>query len=240
MLSFEETKSAIQLAQTGDEEAKETLIRENMPLIKSIVKRYRGKNVEYDDLIQLGSMGLLKAINNFDLSFGVKFSTYAVPMIAGEIKRFLRDDGALKVSRALKITAIKIAQFTETFKHENNREPTIDEIANSLEIEREEAVFAMDSARYPLSLYEKSDEDGNLHLIDKIVVDNRDDEMIDKMLLSEVIGKLSERDRKIILLRYFRDKTQSEVAGELGVSQVQVSRLESKILEKLKESLEAK
>lgn len=234
MLDVDETLSLIRLAQQNeDNDAKGTLVKENMPLIISIVKRYRGRNVEYDDLIQLGSMGLLKAIMNFDAGFGVKFSTYAVPMIIGEIKRFLRDDGAIKVSRALKATAAKIAQFTESFKQEFKREPSVDEISKELGIEREEAVFAMDSNKYPLSLYEKGNDDENLSLIDKLSTSNGE-EFLDKLLLSQLIEKLPEREKKIIILRYFRDKTQSEIADELGVSQVQVSRLESKILEKLK------
>lgn len=240
MRDFEETKKLILKAQAGDEEAKEFLIEDNMPLIKSIVKRYRGKTVEYDDLIQLGSLGLLKAILNFDISYGVKFSTYAVPMIAGEIKRYIRDDGSIKVSRALKLASYKIAQFCESYNHEYNREPTIDEIAENLGIEKEEAVFAMESTRFPLSLYEKADEESGLTLIDKIVIENSDDDVIDKLQLFDVIKNLPDRDKKIILLRYFRDKTQSEVAEELGVSQVQVSRLESKIIEKLKNELDEK
>lgn len=237
MLEPEETVRLIALAQKGDEESRETLVRENMPLIKSVVRRYVGRNVEYDDLLQLGSMGLLKAVINFDTSFAVRFSTYAVPMIAGEIKRFLRDDGTIKVSRALKVLAFRIAKATEEFKQEQNREPTIDEIAERVGIEKEEVVFAMDSSRYPLPLYDTSDDENNPNLIDKIVVEVNDDEQLDKILLNECIKKLSERDKKIILLRYFRDKTQSEVAAELGVSQVQISRLESKILEKMKEEL---
>jgi RNA polymerase sigma factor, sigma-70 family/RNA polymerase sigma-70 factor, sigma-B/F/G subfamily len=239
MLEPEETLRLIGLAQSGDEGAKEILVSENMPLIKSVVKRYVGRNVEYDDLLQLGSMGLLKAVLNFDTSFSVRFSTYAVPMIAGEIKRYLRDDGTIKVSRALKVLAYKIARVTEEFKQKNNREPTVDEIANAVGAEKEEVVFAMDSARYPLPLYDSSDDDGNPNLIDKIVVENNDDEHIDRILLNECILHLSERDKKIILLRYFRDKTQSEVATALGVSQVQISRLESKILEKMKSELKS-
>ncbi|MEG1612753.1 MAG: SigB/SigF/SigG family RNA polymerase sigma factor [Clostridia bacterium] len=237
MLEPELTKELILKAQDGDESAKATIILENMPLIKSIVKRYRGKTVEYDDLIQLGSMGLLKAMLNFDMSFGVRFSTYAVPMIAGEIKRYIRDDGAIKVSRAIKVMSYNIIRFIETFRQEFNREPNIDEIAEKLNIEKEEVVFAMDSTRFPLSLYEKSDDDSNINLLDKIVVENKDEENIDKILLVDALKELSDRDKKIVLLRYFRDKTQSEVAKEMGVSQVQISRLESKILEKLKDNL---
>lgn len=237
MLEPAEINALIIQAQQGDENAKEKLIFENMPLIKSVVKRYRGKSVEYDDLIQLGSMGLLKAVLNFDLSYNVRFSTYAVPMIAGEIKRFMRDDGSIKVSRALKVLSYKIIKFSETFRNEHNVEPTIDQIAEAMEIDKEEVVFALDSSRFPISLYEKIDDESGLNLIDKIVVENKEDENLDKILLFEALKDLCERDKKIILLRYFRDKTQSEVACELGVSQVQISRLESKILSKLKEKI---
>lgn len=236
MLEIEETFRLIEAAKGGDNTASEKLIVENMPLIKSVVRRYAGKNVEYEDLLQLGSMGLLKAVLNFDMSFNVRFSTYAVPMIAGEIKRFLRDDGVVKVSRAVKVLTYNMSKFIETYNQENNREPTIEEIAENFKIDKEEVVFAMDSTRYPLSLYDKTD-DENLSLIDKIAVVREDDEEhIDKMILTELLKELPARDKKIIMLRYFRDKTQSEVAEELGVSQVQVSRLESKIITKLKEN----
>lgn len=236
MLENDETLKLIEAAKGGDESASETLVVENMPLIKSVVRRYSGKAVDYEDLLQMGSMGLIKAVLNFDTKFGVRFSTYAVPMIAGEIKRFLRDDGAIKVSRALKVLSYNIMKFTETFNQENNREPTIEEISENFKIEKEEVVFALDSTRYPLSLYDKNDDESNLSLIDKITVDYDDDEAIDKIILSELLSELPLRDKKIIILRYFRDKTQSEVAEVMGVSQVQISRLENKIIEKLKEN----
>ncbi len=237
MLELEETFKLIEAAKGGDNTASEKLIIENMPLIKSVVRRYAGKNTEYEDLLQLGSMGLLKAILNFDTSYNVRFSTYAVPMIAGEIKRFLRDDGVVKVSRAMKVLAYNISKFIETCNQENNREPTVEEIAQKFEIDKEEVVFALDSTRYPLSLYDKTDEE-NMALIDKIAVSSDDEENIDKMILTELLKELPPRDKKIIMLRYFRDKTQSEVAEVLGVSQVQVSRLENKIIAKLKEKFE--
>lgn len=237
MLEQEETQNLIAAAKNGDTSSSEKLIVENMPLIKSVVRRYAGKNVEYEDLLQLGSMGLLKAILNFDTSFGVRFSTYAVPMIAGEIKRFLRDDGVVKVSRAMKVLSYNMSKFVETYNQENNREPTVEEIAAKFEIDKEEVVFALESTHYPLSLYDKNDED-NLSLIEKISVSSDDDDSIDKMILAEVLKELPPRDKKIIALRYFRDKTQSEVAEVLGVSQVQVSRLENKIIAKLKEKFE--
>ena len=233
MLTPEEIHERIARAQAGDEAAKTELVESNMPLIKSIVRRYKNKQIEYDDLIQLGTLGLVKAINNFDLKFGVRFSTYAVPMIAGEIKRFIRDDGAIKVSRSVKAQALEMNKFIESFRNENSRSPTIEELAERFGVEASEVTFIMESSRYPVSINAETDED-NLSLADKIA-DTRDE--LDKMLLKDVIASLDERDRKIIILRYFRDRTQSEVAEELGVSQVQVSRLESKILARMKEML---
>ena len=212
---------------------------ENTPLVKSVVRRYSGKNVEYDDLMQLGSMGLLKAIKNFDENFNVRFSTYAVPMIAGEIKRFIRDDGAVKVSRALKLLAYNIGKFKDDFSKTNNREPTIDEISKEFNVDKEEVVFALDSTRYPLSLNDTQSDDEGAPLIDKIG-ENTSNDLDDKIILKGVIKNLPDREKKIIILRYYRDKTQSEVAGIMGVSQVQISRIENKILSKIKESFNNK
>ena len=234
MLSNEENIRLILLAQQGDEEAKTTLINEHSPLIKSIIRHYKNKGVEYEDLYQLGCMGFLKAIKNFSTEYNVRFSTYAVPMIAGEIKRFLRDDGYIKISRSTKTLAAKIAYFVRDYKVKNCASPTVEQIAEEFKLEPQEVIFAMDSAKFPLSIYEKSDDENNLSLIDKIAAKENSDENIDKILLKQVISGLSERDKKIIILRYYRDKTQSEVARVLNVSQVQVSRLESKIIEKLR------
>ena len=227
----------IVLAQQGDENAKSTLLAENMPLIKSIIRRYRNTVIEYDDLIQLGSLGLYKAMMNFDTSFNVRFSTYAVPMISGEIKRQIRDDGPVKVSRSTKTLALLINKYTDEFRGEKGREPTIDEIAEHFKIDSYEVVFTMDSTHMPVSLYEKYDDDSGSYLIDNIRTVDKTEELIDHIMLKDLIEKLDERDKKIILLRYYRDKTQSEVAEILGVSQVQVSRLETKILASLKEKL---
>ena len=224
-------------AQAGDESAKSRLLEENMPLIKSIIKRYRNTVIEYDDLIQLGSLGLYKAIMNFNQTFGVRFSTYAVPMINGEIKRQIRDDGPVKVSRSTKALALLINKFTDEFRGEQGREPTIEEIGQHFKIDPYEVVFTMDSTRLPISLYEKYDDDNGAYLIDNIKTVDKTEDMIDKIMLKELIANLEERDKKIILLRYYRDKTQSEVAEILGVSQVQISRLESKILAYLKTKL---
>ncbi len=236
MLSHEETMRLISLAQQGDEEAKATLITENTPLIKSVIKRYIGKHVEYDDLFQISSIGLLKAIKNFSTDFNVRFSTYAVPMILGEVKRFMRDDGYVKVSRSLKSVANKINQYVDLCRKEGSSEPTLEELAERFQMEPSEVVFALDSAKMPVSIYEKTgDTDGKqLELIDKLPTDD-DKQLVNKVILNDMLSKLTQREQKIIVLRYFRDMTQGEIAEKLGVSQVQVSRLENKIIEKLKE-----
>ena len=235
MLTPEETVLLIQRAQTGDRDSAERLVQENMPLVKSIVKRYRN-SVEYDDLIQLGSLGLYKAIMNFDVAFGVKFSTYAVPMIAGEIKRYIRDEGPIKISRQTKALASQIARFAEDYRQTHGAEPTIKEIAAHFGAEECDIVYAMDSIQAPVSLYEKYDADGS-YLIDTLQTEDTTEAMLDHIMLRDCINNLPERDRKIILLRYYRDKTQTEVAAILGVSQVQVSRLEARIIRELREKM---
>lgn len=239
MLSQEETLELIKKAQTGDLEAKETLVQENSPLIKSVIKWFKDKGIENEDLYQLGCLGFLKAINNFDCSFNVKFSTYVVPMVVGEIKRFMRDDGAIKVSRAIKALNIKINKYIDDFFSVNNRRPTIGEISKAFNIPEQEVVMAMDSAKMPISLYtpfEDGEEEG-LTVIDRFDSESGGSDFVENLALKEVIDKLEDRDKKIIFLRYFQDKTQSEIAKMLGVSQVQVSRLENKILETLKKKL---
>ena len=208
-------------------------------MIKSIIKRFIGKGIEYDDLFQLGAMGFVKAINNFDVSFNVKFSTYVVPMIIGEVKRFMRDDGAIKVSRTIKTFNLQINKFIESYLKENGVKPSIETIAKKFDVSSQEVVFVMDSARMPISLYTpfEDDEEKSLLVVDRFVQNTQTDEMFDNMFLCDVMKKLEKRDKKIILLRYFRDKTQSEIAKELGISQVQVSRLETKILEKIRSKL---
>ena len=231
----EETLELIRSAQLGDRSACEELVTKNSPLIKSVIRRYKNKGVEYDDLYQLGCVGFIKAVRNFSTQYEVRFSTYAVPMIAGEVKRFLRDDGPIKVSRGTKTTAIKIARFVEEYKRDRGESPTIETIAARFEIEPQEAVFIMDSGKHPVSIYEKTDDDSSRSLLDKLQTGENDEEKLDRMMLKQVIGELPPRDKKIILLRYFADKTQSEVARALNVSQVHISRLESKILVKLRE-----
>lgn len=236
MLSIEETAELIKLAQSGDDGAKTALLQNNLPLIKSIVKRYLNKQIEYDDLMQLGTLGFVKALSNFKPEFGVRFSTYAVPMIAGEIKRFIRDNGAIKVSRSVKAKNQKINKFIEEYRQNKQKEPSISEIAQYMEIDEQDVVFIMDSSKYPVSIYAETDEDG-LTLADKLCSKENNDDYIEKLVLREMIDKLDERDKKIIILRYYRDKTQSEIAKELGVSQVQISRLEAKLLERMKKEL---
>lgn len=234
-MEIEETYALIERAQNGDESAKTRLIEENSPLIKSVIRRFKSKGVEYEDLYQLGCIGFLKAIRNFSRAFNVRFSTYAVPMIAGEVKRFLRDDGYIKVSRSTKSLAGKIAYFSEQYKNEHNQSPSVETIAEQFSIEPQDVAFVVDSCKFPVSIYEKSDEDSGKPLLDKLTTQESTDDNVDKMLLKDIIESLNDREKKIIILRYFRDKTQSEVARVLHVSQVQVSRLESKIIEKMRE-----
>ncbi len=235
MLEQEQLLDYLRKAKNGDESAKKIIFENNTPLIKSIVKRFKGKGVEYDDLFQIASIGFLKAIKNFDPSFGVKFSTYTVPMIIGEIKRFMRDDGVIKVSRSIKILANKINKFIDEYQCAHNDSPSIEFIANKFSVQPDEVVFALDSAKMPLSLYNKyDDEDEGQELIEKIPSFEDEESMLTKIHLSTIIDGLNEREQKIIILRYYRDRTQSEIAKSLGVSQVQVSRLENKIIEKMR------
>lgn len=233
MLEQNETEKLILSAQQGDEQAMTRLIEENSPLIKSVIRRFCNRGVEYEDLYQLGSIGMLKAINNFSMDFGVKFSTYAVPMIIGEIKRYLRDDGLIKVSRIIKALSYKIAYFVEDYKNKYDKSPQIDEIAKALGVEPQEIAIAMDSNKAPLSIYDKGDDEG-LSIIDKLSSVDDNEETLDRIIVRDAIKSLSERERRIITLRYYKDKTQSEVAKELNVSQVQISRLENKIIDKIK------
>lgn len=239
MLDEKSTIEYIRKAKTGDKTAKERLIEENVSLVKCIVKRYLGKGVDYDDLFQIACMGFLKAIAGFDESFGVKFSTYAVPMIAGEIKRFMRDDGSVKVSRSIKQTAKEINLYIEEQTIKKGSPPSIKEIAERFKLEEAETVFIMGSSKMPLSLQSTADyKDGSeRELIDTLISEDGQEDWLDKMLLHGAIDELCERDRKIIILRYFRDMTQSEVAKKIGVSQVQVSRIENRIIKEFRKKL---
>ena len=240
MLETEKTLELVLEAQKGSQEAKSILVEENSPLIKSVIKRFKDKGVEHDDLYQIGCIGFLKAINNFNPDFGVKFSTYVVPMVIGEIKRFMRDDGSIKVSRALKSLNLQINKFVDAYSGKNQTKPTIEEIAKHFNVDEQEVIMAMDSAKMPLSLYAPLEDEGGsgtLTVIDRVDTQVENVNILENLALKEMIKSLEERDRKIILLRYYFDKTQSEIAKQLNISQVQVSRLENKILESLRTKL---
>ncbi len=235
MLNQEQQIYYIRRAKNGDEEAKRIIYEQNTPLIRSIINKFKNKGVEYDDLFQIASIGFIKAINNFDESFNVRFSTYTVPMIIGEIKRYMRDNGAIKVSRNLKILANKINKYIDEYQTENSVEPTIEILSKEFNISEEEVVIALDSNKMPLSIFDKfEDEEDSQELIDKIPYDDNEDKLLTKIHVSNILEALPDRERKIVELRYFKDRTQSEIANYLGISQVQVSRLENKIIEKIR------
>ncbi|MBR2614120.1 MAG: sigma-70 family RNA polymerase sigma factor [Clostridia bacterium] len=235
MLSQEEVLFYLRNAKKGDKKAKEILFINNEALLKSIIRRFKNKGIEYEDLYQIASIGLLKAINNFDESFNVKFSTYTVPMVIGEIKRHIRDTGAIKVSRMLKILANKINRFIDEYQLKNNISPSIEIIAKEFDIPEDEVVIAMDSSKIPVSIYDSVDEDEEgLELINKLHTNDTEDNLVEKIELASIIDSLPEREKKLIIMRYFRDNTQGEIAKSLGVSQVQVSRLENKIIDKIR------
>ena len=237
MLTNEETAELLNNAKQGSDSAKEILITRNSPLIKSIVKRYIGKGVDYDDLYQLGCMGFVKAINKYDSKYNVKFTTYAVPLIAGEVKRFLRDDGTIKVSRSVKTLYTKIKRFLVTCQGREHS-PSIDEIAIELEVTREEIVYAMEAAQMPLALFDKSDTgDGERISIAERTAAPITTDPVDQLMLKNMLAALDTRDRKVIILRYFRNQTQSQIAKTLNISQVQVSRIEQRVLSQFREHL---
>ena len=236
-LTYERTMELIPLAKGGDVEAMEELVRCNMALVRSIVKKYVNRGVEYDDLYQIGSMGLVKAVKNFDPAYNVRFSTYAVPMIAGEIKRYLRDDGMIKVSRSLKELAGRAAAAQVVLSSRLGRDPGIQELAEYMGENPEDISMAMDASRPHISIYEPVyGDEGDALVMDKLTgSSDGDDDALDRILLQQLMSILEPREQKIIMLRYFRDKTQSEIAASMGISQVQVSRLESRIMKKLRE-----
>ena len=237
---MDRTEELIRRSQDGDKAARETLIEENLGLIHHVVKRFLGRGVEAEDLFQIGEVGLVKAVDRFDLSFGVRFSTYAVPMIAGEIKRFLRDDSMIKVSRSLKELAVKAARLREQLLMERGEEPGVDELARRLKVEPEELVQAMDSSIEVESLQKvicQGSSEG-VSLMERVEQGHDEqEELLRRMLLEELLSSLEPRERRLIVLRFFYDRTQTQVAMELGMSQVQVSRLEKKILSALKEKM---
>lgn len=238
MLDSEEIKKLVLDAQRGDENAKNILINENSSLIKSVIKRFKGKGIEYDDLYQLGCLGFIKAIKNFNSEFDVKFSTYVVPMVIGDIKRFMRDDGEIKVARSLKTLNLSINKFVENYYSIHKENPSIEQISREFNVDEQEIIMAMESSKKPVSLFAPLEsEDSELLVIDRFDSLSNDNSVMEKITVKEMIRALNERDRKIILMRYFYDRTQSEVAKKLGISQVQVSRLENKILESFRMKL---
>ncbi|HEY8500957.1 MAG TPA: RNA polymerase sporulation sigma factor SigF [Clostridia bacterium] len=232
------TLELIQKAQKGDPEAQNIMVQENIGLVWSIVKRFKGRETETEDLFQIGCIGLIKAVKKFDPDFDVRFSTYAVPMILGEIKRFLRDDGAVKVSRALKELGQKARVLKESIEKQSGQSPTIHELAEKLDVEPEELVQALEAGYQPESLYQTiGDNDTNpVYLIDKISTQEGMNEtsILERLSLNKALQNLDKRSREIIFLRYFKEETQQMVADKMGISQVQVSRLEKKIMKELR------
>lgn len=235
---MENTLALLKLAHQGDKNARDILIEENIGLVWSIVKRFQNRGVETEDLFQIGSIGLIKAVDKFNTEYEVQFSTYAVPMIAGEIRRFLRDDGMLKVSRSLKEIAGKAYHIREVLEKETGREPAMEEIAGEMKLPVEELALAMESSSQVESLQQIifHGEGGDISLMDKLEEkENLNERVVDKLFLEELLGSLEGKERELIYKRYFQEKTQAVIAREMGISQVQVSRLEKKILESMRE-----
>lgn len=238
---YNENLNLILRSKEGDKDALNRLIENNMPLVSAISKKFLNRGYEYDDIFQIGCLGLVKAVKNFDTKYKVKFSTYAVPMIMGEIKRFLRDDGIIKVSRSIKNTAKKVHYDKETLSKKLNRNPTIEELSKYMGIDEEEILFASESSNNMQYLYDViHQEDGSpVLLIDKISEkETGDADLVDKMDLKDALRNLDRKSRQVIMLRYFMDKTQIQVAKMLGISQVQVSRIEKKVLKVMRSKLE--
>lgn len=234
---MDETMELIHMAHEGDKDARDRLVMENVGLIWSIVRRFSGRGYEMEDLFQIGSIGLIKAIDKFDTGFDVKFSTYAVPMITGEIKRFLRDDGMIKVSRSLKEMGMKVRAAREEMTYVLGREPTIEEIAGRLDASREEVAASLEAGAEVESLYKPAGgkDDTTTCLMDRLEEEsNHHEELLNRMVLKELMEGLTEEQRQIIIRRYFYNQTQTQIAGELGISQVQVSRLEKRILKEMR------
>lgn len=233
----ENTIELIDKSHHGDKAARDKLVEENLGLVWSIVRRFANRGYEMEDLFQIGSIGLMKAIDKFDLTFEVKFSTYAVPMIMGEIKRFLRDDGMIKMSRSLKENAYKIKVAEEKIRNKEGREPVLEEIEEVTGLSKEEILMAMEANTEIESIYRSVyKSDGNeIYLVDKLTDKrNENEDTLNKIVLQSLLNELEEKERKLIILRYFEDKTQTETAKRLGISQVQVSRMEKRILYKMR------
>ncbi len=232
-LSNEEMMELLKKAQAGDDQARQALVEGNLRLVLSVIQRFLGRGENPDDLFQVGCIGLLKAIKNFDLSQNVRFSTYGVPMIAGEIRRYLRDYSAIRVSRSVRDTAYRVQQCKAAILAKTNRAPTLEEIARALELPLEEVSGAMDAISTPVSLYEPVYSDGGdpLTVMDQVYdTRNTDEQWIEHIALREAISRLGERERRILALRFYDGKTQMEVAKRIGISQAQVSRLEKNAL----------
>ena len=239
-LSNEEMMRLINCAQAGDEDARQKLVEGNLKLVLSVIQRFMGRGENPDDLFQVGCIGLLKAIANFDTSKQVRFSTYGVPMIAGELRRYLRDYSPIRVSRSVRDTAYRVLQCKEAWLHEHGREPTMEQIAQKLSLPLEEVVGAMDAIASPVSLYEPVYSDGGdpLTVMDQVKdTRNTDEQWLDSIALRQAISHLSEREKRILALRFYDGRTQMEVAGSIGISQAQVSRLEKNALSSLKRAI---
>ena len=239
-LKNEEMMELLARAQAGDEKARQTLVEGNLRLVLSVIQRFLGRGENPDDLFQVGCIGLLKAIKNFDLRQKVRFSTYGVPMIAGEIRRYLRDYSAIRVSRSVRDTAYRVLQCKEAMLAETNREPTLEEIARRLELPLEEVSGAMDAISAPVSLYEPVYSDGGdpLTVMDQVCdMRNTDEQWIERIALREAISRLGERERKILAMRFYDGRTQMEVAQSIGISQAQVSRLEKGALSAIRKNI---
>ena len=238
---MEHTLALIGRAHQGDKEARDTLFSENMGLVYSVARRFLGRGVEMEDLFQIGSIGLLKAVDHFNPEFDVKFSTYAVPMIIGEIRRYMRDNNSIRVSRSLRDTAYKAIYARESYRKKNQKEPTVQEIATEIGISKEDIMFALDAIQIPMSLQEPVYNDGGdaLYVMDQLSDQtNKEEKWVENIVLNEALKGLSERERKIIDMRFFNGKTQMEIADEIGISQAQVSRLEKNALKAMKKYME--
>lgn len=238
VLTEKEKMELLRKTREGDMQARDDLIKGNLRLVLSVIQRFTNRGENPDDLFQVGCIGLIKAIDHFDMNQGVRFSTYGVPMIIGEIRRYLRDNNSIRVSRSLRDTAYRAMQVKERITAENNREPTIEEIAKELQIPREEVVIALESVVEPISLYEPvfSDDGDTIYVMDQVGDKNDDNNWLDEIALKEAIRNLNDRE-KILSMRYFQGKTQMEVASEIGISQAQVSRLEKAALDKIKKEI---
>ena len=240
VLKNDETMELLRRTKEGDQEARRQLIEGNLRLVLSVIQRFSGRGENADDLFQVGCVGLIKAIDNFDISQPVRFSTYGVPMIIGEIRRYLRDNSAIRVSRSMRDTAYRVLQVRDRYLAEHQKEPTVEQIAQELEIPREEVVFAMDAIVDPVSLYEPVYSDGGdaICVMDQVRdTKNTDEDWTDRIALKEAMKRLDPRERRILSLRFYEGKTQMEVSAEVGISQAQVSRLEKGAINTIKKNI---